>query len=70
VAFVCWLAALGKIFTKDNLRKWRVIVVNWCCMCKRNGSLWTIFCFIVKLPVSFGMFSSIDLGCLRLCIDE
>jgi hypothetical protein len=20
----------------DNLRKWNVIVVDWCCMCKKN----------------------------------
>jgi len=27
-------------------------------------SLWTIFCFIVRLLVPFGMFSSFNLGCL------
>jgi hypothetical protein len=21
----------------DNLRKWYVIVVDWCCMCKKSG---------------------------------
>jgi hypothetical protein len=26
-----------KILTLDNLRKNNVIVVDWCCMCKRNG---------------------------------
>jgi hypothetical protein len=31
-----WLVALGKIFTMDNLWKWRIIVVDRCCMCKRN----------------------------------
>jgi hypothetical protein len=30
VAFFVWLATLGKILTMDNLRKWHVIVVNWC----------------------------------------
>jgi hypothetical protein len=30
----------------------------------------TIFFFIVRLLVLFGMFSSIDLGCLGLCLDE
>ena len=29
--------ALGKILTLDNLRKRRVIVVYWCCMCKMSG---------------------------------
>jgi hypothetical protein len=37
VAFFAWSAALGKILTMDNLRKRHVIVVDRCCMCKRNG---------------------------------
>jgi hypothetical protein len=37
VAFFAWAAALGKILTLDNLRKRRVIVVDRCCMCKKNG---------------------------------
>jgi hypothetical protein len=35
--FFAWLDALGKIFTMDNPRKRHVIVVDWCCMCKRRG---------------------------------
>jgi hypothetical protein len=31
-----WTVTLGKILNLDNLRKRRVIVVEWCCMCKRN----------------------------------
>ena len=30
VAFFVWTAALGKILTNDNLRKRRVVLVNWC----------------------------------------
>jgi hypothetical protein len=37
---------------------------------KRIESPWTIFFFIVRLRVPFGMFSSVDLGCLRLCLDN
>jgi hypothetical protein len=37
LAFFAWLAAIGKILTMNNLRKRRVIVVDRCCMCKRNG---------------------------------
>lgn len=37
VSFFTWLAALGKILTIDNLRKQRVIVVDWCCMWKKSG---------------------------------
>jgi len=36
-AFFAWSAALGKILTMDNLRKWHVIVVDRYCTCKRNG---------------------------------
>jgi hypothetical protein len=31
------MIALGKIFTLDNSRKMNVIVVEWCCMCKKCG---------------------------------
>jgi hypothetical protein len=35
--FFAWLVALGKILTLDNLRKMGVIMVNICCLYKRNG---------------------------------
>jgi hypothetical protein len=35
-SFFSWSAALGKIFTLDNLRKRYVIVINRCCMCKKT----------------------------------
>ena len=37
VAFFLWTAALGKILTTDNLRKRRVTILDWCCMCKADG---------------------------------
>jgi hypothetical protein len=37
VAFFVWTAALGRILTTDNLRRCRVIVLDYCCLCKRNG---------------------------------
>ena len=37
VAFFVWAAALGHILTIDNLRRRQVIVLDWCCMCKKNG---------------------------------
>jgi hypothetical protein len=37
VAFFVWLAAFGKILTHDNLRKMNVIVIEWCCLCKKSG---------------------------------
>lgn len=32
-----WTSALGRILTTDNLRKCKVVVMNWCCMCKKDG---------------------------------
>jgi hypothetical protein len=36
-SFFVWTIAHGKILTLDNMRKRRVLVVEWCCMCKRGG---------------------------------
>jgi hypothetical protein len=35
VAFFVWTTAFEKTLTLDNLRKRHVIVVDWCCMCKK-----------------------------------
>ena len=35
--FFAWPAALSKILTLGNLRKWQVVVVDRCCMRKRYG---------------------------------
>lgn len=50
VAFFTWLVALGKTLALYNLRKKRVLLINWCCMCKKSResfvhkwlSLWCI----------------------------
>jgi hypothetical protein len=31
------MTTLGKILILDNLRKRNIIVLDWCCMCKRIG---------------------------------
>jgi hypothetical protein len=36
VAFFAWAAALGKILTVDNLRKWKIIIVDRCYLSKRD----------------------------------
>jgi hypothetical protein len=36
VAFFAWTTALEEILTLDNLRKRQIIVINRCCMCKKN----------------------------------
>jgi hypothetical protein len=61
--FFSWSVALEKILTMDNLRKRHIIVVDCIIHVKGIESPWTIFYFIVRLPVPCGMFSSIDLGC-------
>ena len=37
VTFFVWTAALGRILTIDNLQRRKVMVLDWCCMCK-NGA--------------------------------
>jgi hypothetical protein len=37
VAFFGWTTALGKILTHNNLHKRNIVVVELCCMCKKNG---------------------------------
>jgi hypothetical protein len=39
VTFFTWSATSGKLLAMDNLRKRHIIVVDWCCMCKKSGEL-------------------------------
>jgi hypothetical protein len=51
VAFFLWTTVLGKILTADNLRKRKIVIVTWCCMCKDDGeSIGHLFihCPVVK----------------------
>jgi hypothetical protein len=54
-AFFTWSATLGKIITFDNLRWWHDIVMDICCMCKRNKEL-VDHLFIVMWLLLFGVF--------------
>jgi hypothetical protein len=36
IAFFTWTTVLGKILTIDNLRRQGLILVNWCCLCKKS----------------------------------
>jgi hypothetical protein len=46
VFFFCWLVALEKILTMDNMRKRHVIVVDkYCCMCKKSDKFVNHFLF-------------------------
>jgi hypothetical protein len=57
VGFFVWSAALGKIFTMDNLWKQLVIVVDRCCMCKRNGESVDHIFLHCEVVCAIGMFS-------------
>ena len=37
VAFFIWIAALGRILTTDNLCRRRIIILDWCRMCRSDG---------------------------------
>jgi hypothetical protein len=50
VVFITLSAVLDKILIMDNLRKQHVIVVDRCCMCKRNGE--SVDHFLLKCKVA------------------
>ena len=50
VSFFIWTVALGKFLTIDNLRRRKVVIVDWCCMCKRNVE--TIDHLLLHCPVA------------------
>jgi hypothetical protein len=57
-----------KILTMDNLRKRHVIVVDRCCMCKRNGESVDHLLLHCEVAAPYGMLFSAALGCLGLCL--
>ena len=50
VSFFLWTAALGRILTIDNLRRYQVVVVDLYCMCKRGEE--TIDHLIMHCPIA------------------
>ena len=61
VAFFVWTAALRKILTLDSLRKRNIIMVDWCCMCKKIEKSIDHLFFIVKEIEIYG-------ACLSICL--
>ena len=58
VAFFAWSASLGKILTTDNLRsKKRVLVLDWCYMCKRCGE--SVGHLLIHCPIAWELWSSV-----------
>ena len=50
VAFFIGIAALGQILTTNNLKKQKVIILDWCCMCKSSGE--SINHLLIHCPVA------------------
>jgi hypothetical protein len=55
VAFFVWTSALGKILTTDNLRKRRVMIQDWCCMCQMSGE--SVNHLLLHCPVAWELWS-------------
>ena len=55
VAFFSWTAALGKLLTIDNLRRRHLIIVDWCCMCKRSGE--SVDHLLLHCPLAWELWS-------------
>lgn len=61
IAFFGWTTSLGKILTMDNLRKWRIIIVNWCCcMWKKNGEF--VDHLLLHCEMAKALWNAISLG--------
>ena len=54
VSFFIWTMALGKILTVDNLRRRKLVAVDWCYMCKRSGEIVDHF-YIAQLRKNYGI---------------
>uniref|UniRef100_A0A2N9IHE7 Reverse transcriptase zinc-binding domain-containing protein n=1 Tax=Fagus sylvatica TaxID=28930 RepID=A0A2N9IHE7_FAGSY len=59
VAFFSWTAALGRLLTIDNLRKRHLILVDWCCMCKRSGE--SVDHLLLHCPMAWDLWSVLGL---------
>ena len=49
--FFVWTAALGTILTIDNLRKKKVLILDWCYMCKSNAE--SVDHLLLHCPIVF-----------------
>ena len=55
--FFVWTVALGNILTIDNLRKQQILILDWCCMCKRNGE--SIDHLLIHCSIAFDLWSMV-----------
>jgi hypothetical protein len=68
VAFFVWTAALGKILIMDNIMKRLVIVVYWCCICKKTGETVDLLLLHCEIPTALwsAIFSRLELAQVML----
>ena len=57
VTFFVWTAALGNILTIDNFGKQKILTLDWCCMCKRNGE--SVIHLFIHCPIAFDLWSMV-----------
>ena len=57
VAFFSWTVALMKILTIDNLWKKEIIMLDWCCMCKRSGE--SVDLLLLYCPIAYEMWTMV-----------
>jgi len=69
-AFFVWWAALGKILTADNLRKRKIIIMDKCYLCKRDGKTVDHLLLHCDVVLLCGIMSFLGLVCLGLCLGE
>jgi len=69
-AFFAWSAALRKILIVDNLRKRHIIIVDRCCLCKRDGE--SVDHLLFHCDVAIALWNNIftRFGILGLCLEE
>ena len=57
VAIFSWAASLGKILSTNNLWKSGIIVLDWCCMCKRCGE--SVDHLLLHCPIDYELWTMV-----------
>ena len=57
VVFFVWIAAFGTVLTIDNLHKKKVLILDWCYMCKSNGE--SVDLLLQHCPIVYELWSMV-----------